>query len=166
MAAPAVGELARPVLTCTPSTTRQAITAKTPHESPTYLLQPRSPSPTMPTLRDLPQDVLDDVLLALPDFDALAAAVLSSRLFYDVFAAHPRSTVLAIAYNLVGPALPQAVAALHWSFDGVTGLTVVEQPLARYAYVCLKENTNVVARFEDLFSLRYVATLFGRWSLP
>lgn len=58
----------------------------------------------------LPADVVDRVLTFLPDFKSLSAALRTNkRHIYEVFQAHPKSIVLAIAHGVVGPALPQAV---------------------------------------------------------
>lgn len=114
----------------------------------------------MALLHDLPQDVLDALLLRLPDFSALAAALRASRRLYDAFISHPRSIALAIAFNVVGPALPQAARLVHYTEDCKTLLdepAVLDRPLNRHLCTTLQGGASLVANLEDLFSLRYVA---------
>ncbi|KAG0703764.1 hypothetical protein DFH29DRAFT_416855 [Suillus ampliporus] len=54
-------------------------------------------------------DLVACVLTSLPDFDCLVSAILTSKSIYNVFEQHPHSIVRSVAYNLVGPALPQAL---------------------------------------------------------
>lgn len=54
-------------------------------------------------------DLVECVLVSLPDFRCLASTILTSKTIYNVFQQHPRSVVRSVAYNLVGPALPQAL---------------------------------------------------------
>ncbi|TFK73658.1 hypothetical protein BDN72DRAFT_834535, partial [Pluteus cervinus] len=57
----------------------------------------------------LDDDILDRIFAFLSDFDTLRALILTSKAFHSIFQAHPNSIIRAISYNLVGPALPQAV---------------------------------------------------------
>ncbi|KAG2107252.1 uncharacterized protein F5147DRAFT_698279 [Suillus discolor] len=54
-------------------------------------------------------DLVECFLRFLPDFQCLASTILTSKAIYNVFQQHPRSVVRSVAYNLVGPALPQAL---------------------------------------------------------
>ena len=115
----------------------------------------------MTLLCNLPRDVLDHVLLSLTDFSALSAALRSSRQLYDVFISHPRSIALAIAFNVVGLALPQAARLVHYTEEYETLLdeaTVLDRPLNRHLCAMLQDSASLVANFEDLFSLRYAAS--------
>lgn len=68
---------------------------------------------------DLPADIVDRILTFLSDFKTLSAAIQTSKKHvYEVFQAHPKSIVLSIAYNIVGQALPHAVAMLDRTTKG------------------------------------------------
>ncbi|KAG1804713.1 uncharacterized protein HD556DRAFT_1325702 [Suillus plorans] len=54
-------------------------------------------------------DLVECFLRFLPDFQCLASTILTSKAIYNVFQQHPRSVVRSVAYNLIGPALPQAL---------------------------------------------------------
>ncbi|KAG1821092.1 uncharacterized protein BJ212DRAFT_1337358 [Suillus subaureus] len=54
-------------------------------------------------------DLVECVLRFLPDFQCLASTILTSKTIYSVFQQHSRSVVHSVAYNLIGPALPQAL---------------------------------------------------------
>lgn len=54
-------------------------------------------------------DLVECILRSLPDFQCLVSTILTSKTIYNVFQQHPRSVVRSVAYNLVGPALPQAL---------------------------------------------------------
>ncbi|KAJ7450359.1 hypothetical protein FB451DRAFT_1146309 [Mycena latifolia] len=64
----------------------------------------------------LPHDILGHFLRASPTFDTLHAAVGVCKTWHGVFAAHPKSVVLSVAQNIVGPALPQAVRFLRYPY--------------------------------------------------
>lgn len=54
-------------------------------------------------------DIVACVLVSLPDYRCLESAILTSKSVYNVFQRHPHSIIRAVAYNLVGQALPQAL---------------------------------------------------------
>ncbi|KAF5343213.1 hypothetical protein D9758_013421 [Tetrapyrgos nigripes] len=62
----------------------------------------------------LDDDIIDRILQFSPSFPTLQSAILTSKAFYNVFKAHPRSLIRAVAYNIVGPALPQALRAVRY----------------------------------------------------
>ncbi|KAJ7249630.1 hypothetical protein C8J57DRAFT_1356323 [Mycena rebaudengoi] len=64
----------------------------------------------------LPSDIVDQLLAASPDFDALAASIRVSKAWREVHEAHPTSIALAVARNMVGEALPQAVRFLRYPY--------------------------------------------------
>jgi len=70
----------------------------------------------MRNLNGLPldDDVIDRILQFLPSFSTLYSAILTSKSFYQVYKAHPRSIIRAVAYNVIGPALPQALRAIRY----------------------------------------------------
>ena len=109
------------------------------------------------TLDQLHPDVLDKILLSLPDFQTLSAALRTSRThFYSVFQAHPKSIVLSIAYNVVGPALPQAVRVVCQADPNLCDEDAIlaDRVLDRDACEDLQLNAATVQRLEHLFSLR------------
>lgn len=57
----------------------------------------------------LPNDIVDRILSFCPDVPTLSSAILTSKSFYHIFQARPQSILRAVAYNEVGPALPQAL---------------------------------------------------------
>ncbi|KAJ3729222.1 hypothetical protein C8R42DRAFT_157915 [Lentinula raphanica] len=58
-------------------------------------------------------DIIDRILLFSPTFSSLKAAILICKQFHRVFQSHPNSVVRAVAYNITGPALPQALACIR-----------------------------------------------------
>lgn len=69
----------------------------------------------MAVFSDLPTDILDRVLMHLRDFNTLSAAIKICKSVYDVFEAHPKSIVQAVAYNIAGPALPDAIRVIPYA---------------------------------------------------
>ncbi|KAJ7181536.1 hypothetical protein C8R43DRAFT_969476 [Mycena crocata] len=64
----------------------------------------------------IPNDVLDQILGASPDFDTLRAAQGVCSTWHRVFETHPKSLVLSVARRMVGPALPQAVRFVRYPY--------------------------------------------------
>ncbi|KAJ7250165.1 hypothetical protein B0H12DRAFT_680943 [Mycena haematopus] len=113
----------------------------------------------------LDDDILDQIMAFCPTFATLQALILVSKAFHRVFQAHPKSITRAVAYNIVGPALPQALRAIRYPYDGYstakdpsgmatacpeghngTIITAAEQGI-------LEENARVVGKLEDIYSL-------------
>ncbi|KAJ7605428.1 hypothetical protein DFH06DRAFT_1487210 [Mycena polygramma] len=69
---------------------------------------------------DIPSDVLGTILASAPDFDTLHAAVRVCSTWQRVFETHPTSVVLAVARNVAGPALPQAMCVLRYPYPEKT----------------------------------------------
>ncbi|KAJ7657235.1 hypothetical protein DFH06DRAFT_1197720 [Mycena polygramma] len=71
---------------------------------------------TMRALSDLPldDDIVDRIMTFCPTFPTLQALALVSKAFYSVFQTHPKSITRAVAYNIVGPALPQALRVVRY----------------------------------------------------
>ncbi|KAI0343963.1 hypothetical protein BDW22DRAFT_1109899 [Trametopsis cervina] len=65
----------------------------------------------MLTFTDLPADIVDHILAAMPDFKSLAAMISVSKQYtYAVFREHKRAIISSVALNIVGPSsLPQAL---------------------------------------------------------
>ncbi|KAJ6585996.1 hypothetical protein B0H19DRAFT_1250739 [Mycena capillaripes] len=64
----------------------------------------------------LPSDIVDQLLAASPNFDALTASIGVSKAWREAHEAHPTSIALAVARNMVGEALPQAVRFLRYPY--------------------------------------------------
>ncbi|KAJ7613619.1 hypothetical protein DFH06DRAFT_144265 [Mycena polygramma] len=84
-------------------------------------LTPVSAAPSM-RIRgvDIPNDVLGSILASAQDFDTLHAAVRVCSTWHRVFETHPKSVLLAVARNVAGPALPQAMCALRYPYPEKT----------------------------------------------
>ncbi|KAJ6455212.1 hypothetical protein C8R45DRAFT_1036856 [Mycena sanguinolenta] len=126
----------------------------------------------MRALSSLPFD--DDLLHLLmtfcPTFADMQAMTLVSKAFYRVYQTHPKSINTAVAYNLVGPAFPQALRVVRYPYpvDRSARDEQGEEPLATAcsegdmacaSVITLKEerqlyrNVVVVRMLEDSYSL-------------
>lgn len=112
----------------------------------------------------LDDDIVDRILTWLPDFYTLKSTILVSKSIHTVFEAHPKSIIRAVAYNLVGPALPQALRTTRCLFRKIDGLTEPDYALDEEMLLPMKpeeicqiiQTTSVVESLEDLFSRRYI----------
>jgi len=123
----------------------------------------------MQSLDSLPLDVIDRILLLLPTFSALRAILLSSKSFNTVFKHHPNSIIRAIAYNITGPALPQAMRLLRTTRDrnlytvsdppnSASNIWAETDPISQITpdeRCKIVENAAVIKALEDLFSSRH-----------
>src|ERR1700675_2863801 len=57
----------------------------------------------------LDDDITHRILTCLPDFTSLQSAIVAFKSIHTVFMTHPKSIIRAVAYNVVGPTLPQAL---------------------------------------------------------
>ncbi|KAH7885296.1 hypothetical protein F5I97DRAFT_1884339 [Phlebopus sp. FC_14] len=64
-------------------------------------------------------DILDRILMSLADFESLLSSILACKAIHSVYRARPASIDRAVAYNLVGPALPQAIRYLRCRKSGL-----------------------------------------------
>ncbi|KAF8073608.1 hypothetical protein FPV67DRAFT_1478596 [Lyophyllum atratum] len=128
-------------------------------------------SSIMRALNSLPldDDIIDRILTFLPDYSTLRMTILSSKSFYNVFKVHPNSILRAVSYNLVGPALPQAIRVLRYSpqdSDTQTNPLMTPpsrpwdesdpvSPISNEECSQLETNAEVVNALEDLFSSRH-----------
>ncbi|KAJ7740970.1 hypothetical protein B0H14DRAFT_2989631 [Mycena olivaceomarginata] len=62
----------------------------------------------------LDDDIIDRIMTYCPTFQSLQAMILASKAFYAVYQSHPKSIVWAVASNLVGHVLPQALRAIRY----------------------------------------------------
>ncbi|KAK6996804.1 hypothetical protein R3P38DRAFT_3627815 [Favolaschia claudopus] len=113
-------------------------------------------------------DILDRILTFCPTFQTLQSTMITSKSFYRVFQTHPKSITRAVAYNAVGPALPQALRVLRYPYDEYN--TPDADPAAMVE-ACeedhlisvitaeekqkLQENSRIVVKLENIYSLRH-----------
>ncbi|KAJ6629809.1 hypothetical protein B0H10DRAFT_1985439 [Mycena sp. CBHHK59/15] len=64
----------------------------------------------------LADDIVDRIMTFCPDFASLQATACVSKHFYHVYQTHPKSITRAVAYNVVGPALPQALRVIRYPY--------------------------------------------------
>ncbi|KAJ7800929.1 hypothetical protein B0H14DRAFT_3885345 [Mycena olivaceomarginata] len=113
----------------------------------------------------LDDDILDRIMSFCPTFGTLQATILVSKAFHRVFQAHPKSITRSVAYNIVGPALPQALRVVRYPYDGYTSdgdpSTMAETcpedhdptVITAAEKTTLEENSRVIAVLEDIYSL-------------
>ncbi|KAJ7469956.1 hypothetical protein B0H11DRAFT_2435097 [Mycena galericulata] len=65
----------------------------------------------------IPNDVTNHLLSASPDFSTLHSAIGVCKTWHRIFKAHPKAVMRSVAFNLAGPALPQAVQLLRYPYE-------------------------------------------------
>ncbi|KAJ7721892.1 hypothetical protein B0H16DRAFT_1790148 [Mycena metata] len=104
----------------------------------------------------VPNDILDGILQCMPTFQSLFAAIRVSKTLYAVFQTRPKSIMRAVAENMVGPALPDAVRVLRYSADSTTTGSQEElDQLTNKEYRRFSTNAAVVKGLEVAFSFKY-----------
>ncbi|KAF7342246.1 hypothetical protein MVEN_01812600 [Mycena venus] len=99
-----------------------------------------------------------------PNFDTLQSTILVSKTFHRVFQTRPKSITRAVAGNIVGPALPQALRVIRFPYDDYDTLdgdlsmaTACPEDdksvITAEEVEKLEENCQVVAELEDIYSL-------------
>lgn len=118
---------------------------------------------------ELPADVVDHLLTALPDFKTLAAFIKVSKAYiYDVFLAHKQTILTAVASTVVGPTLPQAlgVAICVHPSDPDPGRTYDQSMASVQATMmslnspqrkALESSPAIMEELEDFFSQMYAS---------
>ncbi|KAJ7591379.1 hypothetical protein C8J56DRAFT_935354 [Mycena floridula] len=114
----------------------------------------------MRPLKELPLDVIDNILLSAPSFADLNSCIRVSKTFYTVFQAHPISTIRAVAYNVAGPALRQAIrAARHELADDVLDNNSADSdeisPITPEEARLIVRYAETAAELENIFSIRH-----------
>ncbi|KAG2126739.1 hypothetical protein BD769DRAFT_1461894 [Suillus cothurnatus] len=109
-------------------------------------------------------DLVECALRFLPDFQCLLSTILTSKTIYNVFQQHPRSVVRSVAYNLVGPALPQALRFVRCQnaqlYSKPVGELLGEDDIQKNPVLSNQDITSLVAistssrELESLFSWR------------
>ncbi|KAL0571536.1 hypothetical protein V5O48_010427 [Marasmius crinis-equi] len=112
----------------------------------------------------LDDDIVDRILMFSPDFATLKNLILTSKAFHNVFRLHPKSILRAVAYNVLGPALPQALRYVRYRNDAdeaATESSFDPDETGEYAPIKAEEtgeliqSANMVKEMEKLFSLWY-----------
>ncbi|KAF8142313.1 hypothetical protein K438DRAFT_1737137 [Mycena galopus ATCC 62051] len=119
-------------------------------------------------------DIVDRIMTFCPTFGTLQSMILVSKAFYSVFQTHPKSITRAVAYNVVGPVLPQALRVVRypyfpqgtgearWTFDEHSDpdTIVTTCPEEHSSSVItakekekLQDNAKEVETLEDIYSL-------------
>ncbi|KAJ7885355.1 hypothetical protein B0H14DRAFT_2699498 [Mycena olivaceomarginata] len=119
----------------------------------------------------LNNDIVAHIMACCFTFNTLHSTILICKAFYSVFQAHPKSITRAVAYNIVGPALPQALRMLRYPYP-VDNEYISIDPIA-LAMACpedpdysdvlftaeeklyLEEDSRTVAALEDIYSLTF-----------
>ncbi|KAJ3765061.1 hypothetical protein FB446DRAFT_709771 [Lentinula raphanica] len=118
----------------------------------------------------VPDDIIYKILLSSPLFSSLKATLLTCKQFYRVFQSHPNSVVRAVAYNITGPALPQALECIRHPFVPVHSRPLLRlslsdpddlgdllsAPIIPSEIYQIVANSKIVKRLEDMFSFRYI----------
>ncbi|KAJ7825568.1 hypothetical protein B0H14DRAFT_2517836 [Mycena olivaceomarginata] len=123
---------------------------------------------------DVTDDVVDLILTLCPTFATLQSTILVSKAFYEVFKLREKSIIWAVAYNVIGPALPQALRVARYPYyednsDAYDNTPVEDLNPAIMAATCpeepgatvitgqdtrrLLENADVISDFENIYSL-------------
>ncbi|KAJ7641292.1 hypothetical protein FB45DRAFT_354580 [Roridomyces roridus] len=119
----------------------------------------------------LGNDIIDRIMTFCPDFGTLHKVALVSKEFQNVYRNHPKSITRAVAYNIVGPALPAALRVIRYPLtESVDHLSPDVNPVDM-ATTCpedhdastitaeeqrrLLANAAIVQALEDVFSLQY-----------
>ncbi|KAJ6603572.1 hypothetical protein DFH09DRAFT_1301359 [Mycena vulgaris] len=61
-------------------------------------------------------DIADRIMTFSPSFSTLQSTILVSKAFYSDFQSHPMSIIRAVTYNIVGPALPEALRVVRYPY--------------------------------------------------
>ncbi|KAJ7137520.1 hypothetical protein C8R43DRAFT_607943 [Mycena crocata] len=64
----------------------------------------------------LDDDIVDRIMTFCPTLATLRSMILVSKDFHRIFQTHPKSITREVAYNIVGPALPQALRVLRYPY--------------------------------------------------
>ncbi|KAF7341678.1 hypothetical protein MSAN_02066100 [Mycena sanguinolenta] len=119
------------------------------------------------TVSPLNDDIVGQIMAFCPTFNTLLATILVSKAFHRVFQTHPKSIIRAVSYNVVGPALPQALRVIRYPYHDYC--TPKDDPSAmagacpedwqNLPVICadeismLEENARVVGELENIYSL-------------
>ncbi|KAJ7493967.1 hypothetical protein FB451DRAFT_1215773 [Mycena latifolia] len=112
----------------------------------------------------LDDDLVDRIMTFCPTFGTLQSLILASKAFHRVFQDHPKSITRSVAYNIVGPALPQALRVVRYPFpvdpesDPVDMATACPEEhgasvITADEKMTLQEDSNVVKKLENIYSL-------------
>ncbi|KAF8164480.1 hypothetical protein K438DRAFT_1984628 [Mycena galopus ATCC 62051] len=128
----------------------------------------------------LEDDIVERIMTCCPTFSTLESTIHVSKAFCNVFQTHPMSIMQAVAYNVVGPALPQALRVVRFPYPTIYDEWRSQDETPRgdihpenMATTCPEElaasvikageqgwllrNTEVIDSFENIYSLRRAA---------
>lgn len=124
----------------------------------------------MMRISSLSADTIDYILTSLTDFKSLASVLLASKSVYGVYSTRPTSIKRAVAYNVVGPALPQALRLVRCDRQEMKQLPAGELPgedeleknpcLSSDDIRGLVKISEQAQELEDIFSWRCVSLLY------
>ncbi|KAJ7108129.1 hypothetical protein C8R44DRAFT_884898 [Mycena epipterygia] len=102
--------------------------------------------------------IVDGILTFCPKFASLEATILVSKAFYRVFQTHPKSIAWAVAYNVVGPAFPQALRVVRFPYPDTDGtlLDLTACPEDRIASILNKDRTSKTSVLSMAESYRFM----------
>ena len=111
---------------------------------------------------DLPVDIVDRILVFIPDFPTLRAALLTSKNYiYNVYQEHPNSIFQSVASSVSGAALRQALISTQWakSPGAMDDLPDEEAPIEillsnNVVVSTLERNAEIVSTLEVFYSRR------------
>ncbi|EMD41883.1 hypothetical protein CERSUDRAFT_90466 [Gelatoporia subvermispora B] len=111
-------------------------------------------------LSDLSGDVLDRIMVNLPDYSTLGNLLLSSKQIGDVYKRHPKSIKRAIAKNIAGPAWPTALRVAFASsldLESIPGEDDIREGDIdiRMQGKQMQKQAQKVKALEDLYSWRH-----------
>lgn len=118
-------------------------------------------------------DIVDRIFYFCASVDVLSSLALTCKAFHDVYSRHPNSITRATAYNITGPALPQAIRIIRFKskyldsedydedepFEGdddeIPPLESTDIPTITSAELrTLERVAEVAGNLENLFSIR------------
>jgi hypothetical protein len=114
---------------------------------------------TDPKTPQLPlnNDLLDLIFLLTPSFTDLLNLIVTCQSFSRVFKSRPQSILQRVALNMLGDLFPYALRAVRGGPDlGHLGWGSSELEIRRKEAKGLQKNANTVAKYEEIFSLRWV----------
>ncbi|KAL0960749.1 hypothetical protein HGRIS_005772 [Hohenbuehelia grisea] len=113
-------------------------------------------------------DLVVRILFFCPDFSTLQAFILTSKAIHQVYQRYPKSIVRAVAYNVAGPALPQALRLVRYKLkhapdaeapldeesdsDDPPGESGQKDPLTKEETKALLRVARTAGRLEHIFS--------------
>ncbi|KAJ7841926.1 hypothetical protein B0H14DRAFT_3693301 [Mycena olivaceomarginata] len=96
----------------------------------------------------LDDDIVDRIMTFCSTFGTLKSTILVSKAFYRVFQTRPKSITRAVAYNIFGPALPQALRVVRYPYHDYTSPS--DDPMNRKS---CRRTRKLLLALEDVYSV-------------